>query len=78
MRDYIGAIAALEEALDRSSLLNSPTEIAQLEESLNTIVAAKLAQEQALRAATAALTRGLGLLDTTRQVEEGIDVLSSE
>ena len=56
-RDYTGAIAALEEALDRSSLLNSPAEVAQLEESLSSIAAAKLAQEKALCAATAALTR---------------------
>ena len=73
-RDYINAIAALEEALARRKLINSPAEIAQLEEDLNIIVDAKLSQEQA----AAALTRGLELLDTTRQVEEGVDVLSSE
>jgi hypothetical protein len=77
-RDYNGAIAALEEALARRMLLNSPAEIAQLEDFLNTVIDAKIAQEKALSAATAALTRGLGLLDATRQIEEGVDVLSSE
>ena len=33
-RDYINAIAALEEALARRKLINSPAEIAQLEEDL--------------------------------------------
>ena len=77
-RDYTGAIAAFDEALARGSLINSPSMVAQLEEDLNSTVAAKLAQEEAVYAATTALTRGSKLLATQASVEEGVDVLSSE